>query len=157
LPLHVLVALVESVTERRRSGDPHPLASALNESRSRAQRLDFRKLLPRRSRSERDKNSHRRAEWLGLVYHRAVARRLDDQIVQEARHRLRQWRAEQRIDPRYAAKWEEILSRPTAQIAKLISRDDQKTSDLRQSSPFAGALSEAERERVLEAVDEFAS
>ena len=157
LPLHVLVAFVESVDERRRSGDPHPLASALNESHSRAERLDFRKLLPRRSRSGRDSSGHRRAELLGLVYHRAVAQRLDDQIVQEARRRLRQWRAEQHIDPRYAAKWEEILSRPTAQIAKLISRDDQRTRDLRQNSPFAGALSEPERERILEAVEEFAS
>jgi hypothetical protein len=157
LPLHVLVDLVELVADRRRSGDPHPLASTLNDSRLRAQRLDLRKILPRRSRSEREIDGHRRAEWLSLVYHRAVAQRLDDQIVQEARHRLRQWRAEQRIDPRYAAKWEEILSRPTAQIAKLISRDDQKTRDLRQNSPFAGALSEPERERILEAVDEFAS
>lgn len=152
LPLRVLVEFVESVTTRRRSGDPHPLASTLNESRSRAQRLDLQKLLPRRSQSERAESGHRRAELLGLAYHRVVAQRLDDQIVEEARHRLRQWHAEQRIDPRYAARWEKILSRPTAQIAKLISRDDQETTDLRQNSPFAGVLSEPERKRIIDAV-----
>ncbi len=157
LPLHAVVDLAESVTERRRRGASHPLASELNESRARAQRLDLRKILPRRSRSGGAENGHGRADLLSLVYHRAVAQRLDDQIVQEARHRLLRWRADQRIDPRYAASWEKILSRPTAQIARLISRDDRETRDLRQNSPFAGVLSEPERERIFEAVGEFAS
>ena len=41
---------------------------------------------------------------------------------------------------------------PVPEVAKLISADTAAGRDLRQNSPFAGMLSEAERQRVLEKV-----
>jgi hypothetical protein len=41
------------------------------------------------------------------------------------------------------------LRRPLAEIREAIAADDQRGRDLRQNSPFAGALSEPERRRIL--------
>ena len=153
VPLHALVDLVEAVEEHKRtSGDRHPLASVLRRRRSDAERLDPLTILPRRYGGSGGAHGHRDAELRSLAYHRVVAQRLDDRIVDDALHRVRRWRSAGRIDPRYADQWEEILSWPLPRIAKLITRDSQRARDLRQSSPFAGVLGERERRRVLEAV-----
>jgi hypothetical protein len=69
-----------------------------------------------------------------------------------ARRKLRRWREEGRIDPRYAQAWEDVLAMPMAQIREVITADDERGRDLRQSSPLAGLLSEPERRRILEEV-----
>ena len=92
---------------------------------------------------------HRAADLRGLAYHRAVARRLDDALVADALARLRRWRAEERIHPRYADAWERLLTGPRARLRRAIVADDEAGAALRQSSPLAGALGEAERRRVL--------
>jgi len=150
VPVRALLDLVETVESRRRGGDRHPLASVLRARRSAADSLDPEKVLPARYRGRKPEGGHRGAELRSLAFHRTVAERLDDELVHEARRRVRRWRLEGRIHPRWANGWEDVLLRPLPQIAKLISRDTQEARDLRQSSPFAGALSEAERRRVLE-------
>lgn len=70
-------------------------------------------------------------------------------MVDEARHLIWQWRDEGRIDPRYAKRWEKVLSRPIPEIRKTIGEDSQRGRDLRQNSPFAGMLSEPERRKIL--------
>jgi hypothetical protein len=124
----------------------------LRERRSEARDLDPETILPSRYRRTRDAYGHRRAELRSLAFHRAVARRLDEEMVDEARHRLRQWRRSGRIDPQYADEWDRILSWPPPRIARLITQDTQRGRDLRQNSPFAGILSAAERQRILESV-----
>lgn len=150
VPRGRLVDLIEAVEERRSAGDRHPLASVLHQSRAGAERLDIRAILPSHYR-RRTGEGHRGPELRSLAYHRVVAQRLDERVVRDARERLCRWRGERRIDPRYADRWDEILSLPPAQIANRISRDTQEARDLRQNSPFAGALTERERQRVLEA------
>jgi hypothetical protein len=71
-------------------------------------------------------------------------------MVEEARHTLLRWREQGRIDPRYAEKWEQLLDRPIADIRRALVSEDQDSDDLRQSSPFAGMLSEPERRRALQ-------
>ena len=152
VPLHVLLELIESVRLLRASAvgaERHPLAAVLRERRSQAQPLDIDAILPIR----RARHGHAHAELQGLAYHRALAAQLDEPTIQEARHRLRRWREEERIDPRNADRWEEVLSWPPARIATFISRDSERTRQLRQSSPFAGALSETQRRQVLAAID----
>jgi hypothetical protein len=150
VPLHTLMELMEAVEERRRTSyDRHPLASVLRQRRDRAEALDMGKILPARYRRDRP-HGHRGPELRSLAYHRAVAQRLDPQIVGDARDRLRRWRSEGKLHPRYAEQWERLLSRPLPHIARLIGSDTQRTRDLRQNSPFAGTLSEPERQRVLE-------
>lgn len=155
MPLQTLVELIEVVRERRLTNprDRHPLGSVLRERRSEAERLSTSGLLTEAER-RRSGDGHRGAELRSLAYHRTVARRLDVKILRDARDRLARWRSQARIDPRYAQQWEEILAKPSSQIARLIGDDTPRMRDLRQSSPFAGALGEHERRRVLAVVDE---
>ena len=109
VPLHVLLELIESVRRLRASAgaaERHPLAAVLRERRCRAQRLDIDAILPIR----RPRHGHAHAELQGLAYHRALAAQLDEPTIREARHRLRRWREEERIDPRNADRWEDDLS-----------------------------------------------
>lgn len=148
VPSHALIELVEAVDEHRRAdGGRHALASVLRRRRSDAERLDPRTILPDAARRG---TGHRGAELRGLAYHRAISQRLDERVVEEARRRLRRWLAAGRIDPRYAARWEAVLAQPPARIADLIGDDTPSARELRQSSPFAGTLTEQERRRVLE-------
>ncbi len=73
-------------------------------------------------------------------------------MVQEARHVLFRWRTQQRIDPRYAERWEQLLDRPIPEIRRALVDETQEAHDLRQNSPFAGLLSEPERTRILREV-----
>lgn len=157
-PLHALVELIEEVRERRiaNPADRHPLGSVLRAHRAQADRLSTSTLLRAADRDRRSDDGHRDAELRSLAYHRAVAQRLDDTIVRDARRRLARWRSQGRISPHYAQQWEEILAEPPTRIARLIGRDTPHMGDLRQSSPFAGTLSEPERRRVLAAVDKAA-
>jgi hypothetical protein len=148
VPTRPLVDLVCAVRDRADEGERHPLAAVLRGRRSAAEQLDvdsIARTLPRA------RPGHRPAELRSLAYHRAVAQRLDDALVEQARQRLARWIDEGKIDRRYAERWADVLSRRLPQIARAIARDDASGRDLRQSSPFAGALSEPERRRVLAA------
>jgi hypothetical protein len=70
-------------------------------------------------------------------------------MVNEARHVLIRWREQGRIDPRYARRWERLLEKPIPEIRRAITALGSDADDLRQSSPFAGMLSEPERRRIL--------
>jgi hypothetical protein len=74
-------------------------------------------------------------------------------MVNEARHRVWKWRAEGKLDPRYADEWEAVLRRSVADVRRTITTDSSYAQDLRQNSPFAGMLSEPERRRILELTD----
>jgi hypothetical protein len=53
-------------------------------------------------------------------------------------------------------RWETLLAQPVEEIRRVISADSEAAADLRQSSPFAGSLSEPERRRIVEIVREAA-
>jgi hypothetical protein len=74
-------------------------------------------------------------------------------VIDAARRRLDRWRKEGRIHPRWADEWDQVLGQPFDQIATVIGEDSQSAADLRQSSPFAGTLSDHERRQILRAVD----
>jgi hypothetical protein len=99
-----------------------------------------------------DRDLHDRGRARSLAYHRAVARRLRRPMVDEARHVLSRWRAQGRIDARYADRWERLLSRPVHEIREALVEESPDADDLRQNSPFAGMLGEAERRRIIDAV-----
>jgi hypothetical protein len=148
VPVSELVELLDDL-EALEPG-PQRLARAIRERQRRAtEAVDLDKLLPRRRR-----RGHRVAELHSLAYHRLVADRLDEQLVNDARRRLQRWREEGRLNPRWAEEWESILARPLAQVARAISADTKHARQLRQTSPFAGALTEQERKLLLAAVEE---
>jgi hypothetical protein len=138
VPVAAVADLLDALAAQP-SDERHPLAAVLRARRT---------VGPRRSRDEAV--GHRAAELRALAYHRAVARRLDDGVVADALVRLRRWRAEGRIHPRYADAWEALLAGPRARLREAITADDDEAAALRQSSPLAGALSESERRRVWE-------
>jgi len=150
IPLSELVELLEEVDEAARDESrSRPLAAVIRERNRRAhETIDVDRLLPRRQR-----RGHRVAELQALAYHRLVAERLTDQIIENAQRRLRRLRREGRIDSRWADEWDRILSMPLPEVAKAISSDTARARELRQTSPFAGALTEQERRRLVQAVE----
>jgi hypothetical protein len=140
VPTAALVDLLEALSQRADAGR-HPLAAVL-----RPQRPSERAAMKP---SSREQDGHRAAELRALAYHRAVARRLERTGIADALVRLRRWRAERRIHPRYADAWEELLTGPRERLLRTLRADDEEAAALRQSSPFAGMLDERERRARL--------
>jgi hypothetical protein len=149
VPVNAVADLYDAVSEERASGtrSRHLLEPSLTAGRRLAESLRPRDLV------ERDGNGHGRAARRSLAYHRALARRLRRPMVDDALKLVWQWRDKGRIDPRYAAQWEEVLHLPVAEVRRIIGEDSERGRDLRQNSPFAGMLSEAERQRINREVD----
>lgn len=148
VPVGVLMDLHHRLEADRRRGKPRTrsIADAFSEGRQRAEGLDPRQLV---ADVEDRLEGHRRADLRSLAYHRALAERLDRRMVDDVLRQLWNWRERRTIDPRYADRWEEILRRPLADIRRAIATDDAGWRALRQTSPFAGMLSEPERRKIL--------
>ncbi|HEX6456608.1 MAG TPA: hypothetical protein VF009_08840 [Solirubrobacterales bacterium] len=148
IPIPALLELQGRVAEQRRSGGRrlHTLEPVMIEARRRAERLQPQ-IEPGGA-----AGPHRAAELRSLAYHRALAPRLRRPMVDQARRKLRRWEVEERIDPRYARAWQEVLAMPMEGVRETIAADDERGRDLRQNSPFAGLLSEQERRKILAAV-----
>ncbi len=150
VPVEALLDLRESVAAERGAGGSsrRPLEPVMARRRERADRLDVAALLPPDSASK----GHDRAARRSLAYHRALARSLDRRMVDAALRQVWKWRLQGRIDPHYAERWERVLREPVADVRRTISEDSQDAGDLRQSSPFAGMLSEPERRKLIQLV-----
>lgn len=98
---------------------------------------------------------HRRAEARSLAYHRVVAERLvtDPSLVTRARERVRSWTEHQPATP-YVREWEAVLRRSPDAIAAFLVDEGEHATELRQSTPFAGALEPRERWRIWRSVGE---
>ncbi len=149
VPVAALLELREAVdADRAKGAGRYPLAATIARQRDAAQAL-------RVTDSDGpygDQDPHDRGRARSLAYHRAVARQLRRPMVDEARHVLSRWRAQGRIDARYANRWEQLLSRPVHELRQVLVEEGLDADDLRQNSPFAGLLSEAERRRILDLV-----
>jgi hypothetical protein len=150
MPVDALLDLRESVAAERRAGGvgKRPLEPVMAERRERAERIDVDALVPPGSTSD----GHDRAARRSLAYHRALARRLDRGMANDALRQVWKWRLQGRIDPHYANLWERVLHESVAEVRRTISEDSQDAGDLRQSSPFAGMLSEPERRKLIQQV-----
>jgi hypothetical protein len=149
IPLMELIDLRERLENEQK--DSLALARVIRERRREAEAIaDEEFLEPRRAKPR----THKAPELHALAYHRLVARRLDSQLVSEARRRLAAWERTGKIDPRWAEQWERVLTMPLPRIAKAITAQTERGRGLRQTSPFAGALTEHERRRVAEAVEQ---
>jgi hypothetical protein len=94
--------------------------------------------------------AHRLAEERSIAYHRAIAERLvrEPEILEPARRRVQAWLAPEEGAPFYAKKWDEILAQDLSSIAAFLVERSELANELRQSTPFAGALSPQERWRI---------
>ena len=97
---------------------------------------------------------HRLAGQRSLAYHRIVAARLvsEPQLLLDARARVERWLASGTRAVRALELWRSILDRPPSEIAALLVDPEEDACELRQSSPFAGALDPRERWRIWSAV-----
>lgn len=150
IPVSVLLDLSDAVDQERESGrrKRHVLEPAMRAAKAQAKELDPTKLLPLSNSTD----PHERAGRRSLAYHRAVAQRLRQSMVDDALHLTWTWHDHGTIDPRYAARWEEVLREPISEIQRIIGEDSAAGRDLRQNSPFAGVLSEPERRKILREV-----
>jgi hypothetical protein len=97
---------------------------------------------------------HRIIEARSLAMHCLIARKIaaDPALLDAARRNLAAWQARYGDSPpRALEEWRAILERPWPDIAALITDPGESATRLRQSSPFAGVLTAAERKRVYEA------
>jgi hypothetical protein len=149
IPVSELLDLLEQMAEL---GDQsRPIAAAVSRRRNRSAHNMTVDLLPWSPEGEPD--DHRRADLRALAYHRSVGKRLTPAMVSAARRRLERWQADGRIHPVWADEWTKLLTEPLDRIREVIGEDSPRAADLRQSSPFAGALSDHERRQILRAVD----
>jgi len=92
-------------------------------------------------------DAHRLAEERSVAYHRVIAERLRNQpaILDAARRRVDGWLVSGTTAPAAAAKWAAILAGDLPSIAAFLVERGELADELRQSSPFAGALHPRER------------
>jgi hypothetical protein len=95
--------------------------------------------------------THRVIEERSLALHREIARRMlaDHEILDRARDRVRIWLEEGNDARPWLEQWEEILDGTPEEVAAVVVDPSQRGRDLRQSSPFAGALDPKTRWRIL--------
>jgi len=99
---------------------------------------------------------HRLAEERSIAYHRVIAERLatDPSVIRIARARVQRWLASAGAVPAYARAWDAVLALPRAELQAFLVDPGEKARELRQSTPFAGALAPRERWRIWREVGE---
>jgi len=94
---------------------------------------------------------HRLGELRSLAYHRVIAERLNEALVERARANARKSAAE---GSAYAERWLELLDGPLEALRAALVDEGEAMVSMRQSSPFAGALDPRERWRIHREVRE---
>lgn len=97
---------------------------------------------------------HRLAEERSLAYHRAIAERIaqDPSVLDRARERVRAWITGRAGVPEFARAWDEVLARPLPELLRFLTDESERARELRQSTPFAGALPPRVRWEIWRAV-----
>lgn len=89
------------------------------------------------------------------VMHAIIAERARDDpgVLARAHARVAEWqRSGAPMSNEWVEAWSELLAQPDDVVIERLADDTPEMRDLRQSSPFAGALSEAERRGVIRAL-----
>ena len=100
--------------------------------------------------------SHHLAEARSLAYHRAIADALgrDPAILPRARARIEEWTLAAPMSPRYVSAWRVLLASPLDTIVALLIDTSEHGRAMRQTTPFAGALSPETRWQIFRRVRE---
>jgi len=75
-----------------------------------------------------------------------------EMVIGKARGNIARWLPQQRSDgmtAQYLREWEKILNSGLNRIVEALTSTDEKSSELRENSPFAGVLSQERRAKVL--------
>lgn len=110
--------------------------------------------VPEQQRDASTYSSHRLLEIRSLAMHAVIARKIerDPSLLDIARRNVERWRARWKDSPpAWLEEWRQLLSQPWQTVAAFITETGERATRLRQSSPFAGVLSNEERWRIHEA------
>jgi hypothetical protein len=76
----------------------------------------------------------------------------DPDLLNIAKQNLARWEKKSTgLKRGYLQEWREILDQPWPEIAEMITSMNEESTRLRSSSPFAGILTDQERERIYAA------
>lgn len=91
-------------------------------------------------------SDHRRLDERAFALHEAVAAKLenDPSLLAIAKANIDRW-ARRGVRSTYFTQWQRILDGPLSGVLEILRSTDENAVSLRQSSPFAGILSESER------------
>ena len=97
-------------------------------------------------------SDHNRLDERSLALHQLVAEkvRAAPALLDKARENVRRWQEANGSASPALAEWAQILASPASQVVALLAERSVRATRLRQSSPFAGILSEEERRTVYE-------
>ena len=97
-------------------------------------------------------SNHSRLDERSVALHRLVARKVlaDPSLLNEARETVRRWQGMEGNSWLALSEWQDILNGPADQVARFLTERSERATRLRQSSPFCGILTEAERRAVYE-------
>ena len=99
-------------------------------------------------------SSHRVLEARSLAMHVLIVRKIDTNpaLLAIARDNLTRWARQREGEvPAWLTEWQGLMQRPWPAIAALLTEQSENAVRLRQSTPFAGVLTDEERARVYEA------
>jgi len=97
---------------------------------------------------------HRLAEERSLALHTLIGERLatEPALLEHARARVAAWRVHGSVAPPYLEQWSTLLAGPVDAIRVLLADPSERARELRQVSPFAGAVDPRTRWRVWKRV-----
>lgn len=97
-------------------------------------------------------SDHSRLDERSLALHQLVARKVlaDPALLKKAQENLRRWQTLDGSPSLALSEWADILSGPVDQVARFLAEPSERAIRLRQSSPFAGILTETERQAIYE-------
>jgi hypothetical protein len=97
-------------------------------------------------------SDHSRVDERSLAMHRLIAAKVqaDPALLDKARENVCRWRANEGSPKPALAEWEQILSGPINRVAQFLAERSERATRLRQSSPFAGILTDVERRAIYE-------
>lgn len=97
-------------------------------------------------------SDHSRLDERNLALHQLVAEKIlaDPGLLEKARANIRRWQASYDSPSLACVEWEQVLNGPVDQVAKFLVERSEWATRLRQSSPFTGILTEAERLAIYE-------
>ena len=96
---------------------------------------------------------HRLIDERSLAFDRLIAAKLlaNPTLVEKARVNLSRWLASAAPAVRTdLQEWQRLLDGPLETLLSILKSADQRATRLRQSSPFCGILTPAERTRILQ-------
>jgi hypothetical protein len=99
-------------------------------------------------------SDHRILDARSLAMHCRIAQKIsrDPQLLDKAHANLERWAAKTTgPKPRYLREWQQVLNQPWPAIAEFITNMGEEATRLRASSPFAGVLTQEERDQIYAA------